>query len=98
MHTWTDAPSQTSRGACEWVSRHKKCVDEVSLHFQLEMKTLGFLSAPADEYLKGRGQQALLPTAQSKCLRTYTDMNWCGEHFGICLSNCDTPCANKSYK
>jgi len=83
MHTWTVAPSQTSRGTCEWIDRHKKRVDEVSVHFQLEMKTLGLSSAPAEKYLQGRGQHALVPTAQSKYLRTCIDMNWCEEHFRI---------------
>jgi len=92
-HTISNVP-----GRCEWIDKHKKCVDEVSLHSQLEMKTVGFLSAPADKYLKSIGHHALVPTAQSKCLRTYIDMKWCEEHFRICSSNCDTPCTNKSYK
>jgi hypothetical protein len=47
-------------GGCEWFDGHKKCVGEVSLHFQLELHALGEggggFSVPTDKTLKNRGQ------------------------------------------
>ena len=47
--------SKAPGGGCEWFDGHQKCVGEVSLHFQLELNTLGSLSVHADKNLKGYG-------------------------------------------
>jgi len=41
-----------SRSGCEWFDRHKNFLDKVSLHFQLDLNTLGFLSVHTDDDLK----------------------------------------------
>jgi hypothetical protein len=74
MHKWTVTPSQTSRGTCEWIDRHNKRVDEVFLHFQLEMKTLGVLSAPAANIL--RAEVNTLWFLQLK-INICGHVNWC---------------------
>jgi len=38
---------------------HSICVGEVSVHFQLKVKTLGFLSVPTDKNLKDCGQHTV---------------------------------------
>ena len=48
----TAAPFQSSRSSCQWFDWNQKCVDEVSLHFQLEVKALGIISVPTYKYLK----------------------------------------------
>ena len=50
--SWTVAPFQRSLGGCEWFHRHQKCVGDESLHFQLEMNTLGFSNLPTYKNLK----------------------------------------------
>jgi len=37
---------QKRRRSCVWYNRHKKCVGEGFLHFQLEVNTLGCLQSP----------------------------------------------------
>jgi hypothetical protein len=38
-----------SRGVCELLERHKKCVGEVSPYFQMELNAPGFLSSTKDK-------------------------------------------------
>jgi hypothetical protein len=62
--------TSTSRSGCEWIDRHKNFVDKVSLHFQLELNTLGLLSVHIDENLKDWGQQ-IAGLYLANCLRTH---------------------------
>jgi len=43
---------RSARGCCKWFEKHKECVVEVSFHFQMELNTLTFLSAPTFMILK----------------------------------------------
>ena len=43
---------RSPQGCCEWFEKHKKCVTEVSFHFEMELNTLNFLSAPTFRILK----------------------------------------------
>jgi hypothetical protein len=51
----TVLPCHRSQGGWEWRDSRKNCVGEMSLHFQSELKTLGFLSFPTDKNLKDWG-------------------------------------------
>jgi hypothetical protein len=48
----TVAPFLRSRLGFEWSERHQICVGEVSVHFHLELNTLGFSSVPTVKNLK----------------------------------------------
>ena len=53
-HVWsrTLPPFRRSWGGCEWSDSHQICVGEASIHFQLELNTLHFLSVHTVEKLK----------------------------------------------
>jgi hypothetical protein len=91
------APIQRSWGSFEWSDRHKNCVGEVCLYFQLELNTLEFLSIPTDKNLKewGEANTGVVPR------KLFADVCWY-EHFSlfrcgtlspeVCASILDTPC------
>jgi hypothetical protein len=56
--SWTTVPFQWSpgEGGSKRFGRHKKCVGEVSLHFQLELNAVEVLSVHTDNILKEWGQ------------------------------------------
>jgi hypothetical protein len=56
FRSWTVAHFHRSRGVCQCFDRHQKCFGEVSLHFQLEMDTLGVVSVSTDKNLKDWGR------------------------------------------
>jgi hypothetical protein len=54
---------------------HRHFVGEASLHFQLELYTLGFLSVPTYKYVT-EVSMLLGYTAKTESLRTYIDINF----------------------
>jgi hypothetical protein len=65
--SWTVAHFRRSWGGCEWFDRRLKCFREVSLCFQLQLNTLGFLSVLRDRNLRDWGQHVKLYL--ENCLR-----------------------------
>ena len=93
VRSWTVAHFYRSRGGCQWFDRHQKCVGEVSLHFQLEMDTLGVVSVSTDKNLKDWGR-ANVGAITSKTLCGHI-LVWCGKLTAEeCSSISDTPCIN----
>jgi len=97
LRSWTVAPFRRSRGPCEWFEEQKKSVGEVCLYFQLELNTLGILSAPTDKNTKNWCQAnvgALLrkPFAETHWYELFPPF-WYGELTPeVCPSTLDTPC------
>jgi len=52
IKSWTVAPFQRPQVVANGSDRHKKCVGEVSLNFQLQLNILEVLSVPPDKNLK----------------------------------------------
>jgi hypothetical protein len=71
----TVASFQKSRGGCEWLHRRKQCVDEVSLHLQLELSTLGFVSVATGRTLQEWGQHTV-GLWLGNCLQSYIGMSF----------------------
>jgi len=70
-------PFQRSRSSCEWLDRHRECVAEISLYFQLEMLTPESLRVPTDEKSKGpRSTHCWAVISRTKYLWKYTDMKY----------------------
>ena len=97
IRSWTVAPFRRSRSRCECFQEHKKCVGEVCLYFQLELNTLGILSAPTDKNTENWCRTkvgALLrkPFAEIHWYELFSPF-WCGELTPeVCPSILDTPC------
>lgn len=80
MNTPGHGLSQTLKGSREVANGLTAFKDELCLHFQLQLNTLGVFSVTTDKSIKDWGQHLFECTPKTICERTHTDSLPC---FGV---------------